>query len=141
MKKRGVLQRDLIYELSCLGHAQTMLLCDAGYPIPEDKPVIDLALTKGKLSFDDCLDAILTEMMVEEVTIAAPMEQYNNELYRRIVELFQNQKKNFVDHETLVEEAKKVNFVVRTGDLRPYTNMILASASGADGFNDGLDIF
>ena len=140
MKKRGILHCELSEALAGLGHAQTFLISDVGFPISSDIPRIDLALVKGILPFEDCLRAILQEVMVEEITIAKPMESYNAELYRYIMGLFVNQKKNLVDQPAFFEQAKQVKFVVRTGDARPYTNMILSTASGADEFNAGLDL-
>ena len=34
MKKTGILNAELAYELTKLRHTDKMVICDAGYPIP-----------------------------------------------------------------------------------------------------------
>ena len=47
MKKTTLLQSDLSYIIATLGHLDTLVIADAGLPIPAETVRIDLALTQG----------------------------------------------------------------------------------------------
>ncbi|MGL4944948.1 MAG: RbsD/FucU domain-containing protein, partial [Fusobacteriaceae bacterium] len=51
MKKSRLLNSELSYEISKIGHTAHLTLCDAGLPIPSDVKRIDLAIEKGYPSF------------------------------------------------------------------------------------------
>ena len=70
MKKIGILNQPLSAAIAGLGHTDTLVIADAGLPIPPETQRIDLALTRGIPSFLDALRAVLTEMQVEQATVA-----------------------------------------------------------------------
>ena len=45
MKKRGILQHDLAHVIATLGHTDSLVIADAGLPIPMGVQRIDLAVT------------------------------------------------------------------------------------------------
>lgn len=45
MKKGTVLNSDISSVISRLGHTDTLVVCDAGLPIPKSATRIDMALT------------------------------------------------------------------------------------------------
>ncbi|HCC11063.1 MAG TPA: D-ribose pyranase, partial [Atlantibacter hermannii] len=47
MKKGTVLNADISRVISRLGHTDTVVVCDAGLPIPKTTERVDLALTQG----------------------------------------------------------------------------------------------
>ena len=47
MKKGTVLNSDISSVISRLGHTDTLVVCDAGLPIPKSTTRIDMALTQG----------------------------------------------------------------------------------------------
>lgn len=47
MKKGTVLNSDISSVISRLGHTDTLVVCDAGLPIPKSTTRIDMALTRG----------------------------------------------------------------------------------------------
>ena len=51
MKKGTVLNSDISSVISRLGHTDTLVVCDAGLPIPKSTTRIDMALTQGVPSF------------------------------------------------------------------------------------------
>ncbi|NLZ54216.1 MAG: D-ribose pyranase, partial [Thermoanaerobacteraceae bacterium] len=57
MKKRELLNSEISYLISKLGHTDTIVISDAGLPVPKGVQRIDLALIPGKPSFLDVLDA------------------------------------------------------------------------------------
>ena len=70
MKKGTVLNADISAVISRLGHTDTLVVCDAGLPVPRSSARIDMALTQGVPSFMLVLEVVTTEMLVEAAVIA-----------------------------------------------------------------------
>lgn len=140
MKRRGVINQPLSSELAGLGHGDTFLLCDAGFPIPKDMKRIDLALTFHIPSMQQCLKAILDEVVIQKVTIASEMKGLNEEGYTFIKNTFQKQEFEEISQTELVKLAAQAKFIVRSGELGCYSNVLLEAASGVNQFKDHLVI-
>ncbi|MGN5378785.1 D-ribose pyranase [Streptomyces sp. MUSC 14] len=120
MKKAGILNRHLAGALAELGHGDGVLVCDAGMPIPAGPRVVDLAFRAGVPSFAEVLDGLLAELVVEGATAARELRGPNRALLEghfRDLEL--------VPHERLKERSAGARLVVRTGEARPYANVLL----------------
>lgn len=68
MKKHGILNSHIAKLLADLGHTDTIVIADAGLPVPPGVPKIDLALTLGTPGFREVTKLIADEMVVEKVT-------------------------------------------------------------------------
>ncbi len=123
MKKAGILNRDLSGALAELGHGDTVLVCDAGMPIPAGPRVVDLAFVAGVPSFADVLDGLLGELVIEGATAACEVAGVNPGaaalLRQRLPETA------LVPHDRLKALAADARLVVRTGEARPYANVLL----------------
>jgi D-ribose pyranase len=123
VKKAGILNRHLSGALAELGHGDGVLVCDAGMPIPDGPRVVDLAFRAGMPSFAEVLDGLLAELVVEGGTAAAEVRGANPAaaelLDTRFPEL------HLVSHEKLKELSTGARLVVRTGEARPYANVLL----------------
>lgn len=62
MKKGTVLNSDISSVISRLGHTDTLVVCDAGLPIPKSATRIDMALTQGVPSFMQVLGVVTNEI-------------------------------------------------------------------------------
>lgn len=140
MKRHGVINQPLSNELAGIGHGDTFLLCDAGFPIPKDIKRIDLALSFNVPSMQQCLKAILDEVVIQKVTIASEMKGLNAEGYAFLQETFQKQEFKEVPQTELLELAQKAKFIVRSGELGCYSNILLEGASGVMQFKKDLII-
>ena len=120
MRKSGLLNPTLTSAVTRLGHTDTFVIADCGLPIPHDVPVIDLTLTFGIPTFADTLAALLGEVVVEAATIAdaAPPE---------VRSLLPAVPLTEVSHDDLKREVARASFVVRTGSITPFANVILRS--------------
>lgn len=127
MKKSILINSDISYVVSKMGHTDSITICDSGLPIPKNVQRIDLALKKGIPSFIDTLDTVLEELKVEEVIIACEMEEMNNDLYNEIVKRFKDIKITKVNHENFKSLTRESMAIVRTGEYAPYANIILKS--------------
>ncbi|MHA5048750.1 D-ribose pyranase [Streptomyces sp. SD15] len=123
MKKAGILNRHLSGALAELGHGDGVLVCDAGMPIPEGPRVVDLAFRAGVPSFAEVLDGLLAELVVEGATAASEVREANPEaaalLDARFPALWT------VPHEELKSLSAGARLIVRTGEARPYANVLL----------------
>lgn len=140
MKRQGVINQPLSQALAGLGHGDTFLLCDAGFPIPKGMERIDLALSFGIPGMKDCLKAILDEIVVQKVTFAEEMQEWNEQGREFLRNTFRNQEKQEVPQEELVRLAKEAKFIVRSGEIGCYSNVLLEAASGVEEFKKELII-
>ena len=127
MKKTTLFNSALSGVISRMGHMDTLTIGDAGLPIPEGPERIDLALVKGIPTFLDVLKATLSELEVQRVTIAAQMKDKNAELYETMKKLFAGVEIVEVPHAEFKQLTATSKAVVRTGECRPYANIILES--------------
>ena len=79
MKKIGIINQPISAVVAGLGHTDTVVIADAGLPIPAGPQRIDLALTDGIPTFFDTLRVVLTEMQVERAIVAAEMLEVSPE--------------------------------------------------------------
>ncbi|WP_406445246.1 D-ribose pyranase [Streptomyces sp. NBC_01613] len=123
MKKTGILNRHLSGALAELGHGDGVLVCDAGMPIPDGPRVVDLAFRAGVPSFAEVLDGLLAELVVEGATAATELREANPAASALLEGEFP--KLELVSHERLKELSAGARLVVRTGEARPYANVLL----------------
>ncbi|AJE40770.1 D-ribose pyranase [Streptomyces nodosus] len=123
MKRSGILNRHLAGALAELGHGDTVLVCDAGMPIPAGPRVVDLAFRAGVPAFAEVLDGLLDELVVEGATAAREVRGANPEASALLDARFPDLA--LIPHERLKELAAGARLVVRTGEARPYANVLL----------------
>ncbi|MGJ5755707.1 D-ribose pyranase [Streptomyces puniciscabiei] len=120
MKKAGILNRHLAGALAELGHGDGVLVCDAGMPIPDGPRVVDLAFRAGVPSFAEVVDGLLAELVVEGATAAEELRGRNRTLLEGHFPGL-----SLVPHDRLKELSAGARLVVRTGEARPYANVLL----------------
>ncbi|MDQ0831098.1 D-ribose pyranase [Streptomyces achromogenes] len=123
MKKAGILNRHLAGSLAELGHGDGVLVCDAGMPIPDGPRVVDLAFRAGIPSFAEVVDGLLDELVVEGATAAEEVREANPAAAGLLADRFPAL--SYVSHEELKELSAGARLVVRTGEARPYANVLL----------------
>ncbi|MBO0914115.1 D-ribose pyranase [Streptomyces laculatispora] len=123
MKKSGILNRHLAGALAELGHGDGVLICDVGMPIPPGPRIVDLAFRAGVPSFAQVLDGLLDELVVEGATAAEEIREANPEAARLLTERLPDL--THVSHDALKGLTADARLVVRTGEARPYANVLL----------------
>jgi D-ribose pyranase len=111
----------------------TIVIADAGLPLPPETQRIDLALTKGIPTFLDTLRAVLVEMHVEKAIVAEEMLEVSTKVYEAIKEMLRDVPIETVTHLIFKEQTRPARAVIRTGEFTPYANVILVA--GAWGFD------
>ena len=127
VKKIGILNQPISAVIAGLGHADTLVIADAGLPIPPETQRIDLALTKGIPTFLDTVRAVLTEMRVERAIVAEEMLEASPNLYQAVEELLGDAPIETVTHLIFKEHTRSARAVIRTGEFTPYANIILVA--------------
>ena len=130
MKGRGIIHPQLLRVLAEMGHTDTLVVADAGLPIPPDVERVDLGLTRGVPSFVQTLKAIAGELTVESITMADEARHVSPHVVTAVSELFPGVPIRFVPHVELKAMTRSARAVVRTGEFTPYANVILQSGVG-----------
>lgn len=134
--KRGILLNSKISSvISTMGHTDGLTICDAGLPIPDSTERIDLALKAGIPSFSDVLTTVLEELCVERILLAEEIKDKNRSEYSDILHILKQYeiksgfkvKIGFTSHEDFKNETSSTRAIIRTGEIKPYANIILYS--------------
>lgn len=127
MKKTKLINSEISYTISQMGHTDSLTIGDCGLPIPQNVKRIDLALKYGVPTFLETLDTVLEELCVEEIIIASEIKEQNEEMYKELLKRFENIVIKEVCHEEFKEMTESSKAVIRTGECTPYANVILKS--------------
>ncbi len=134
--KRGILlNSEISYVISKLGHTDTLTIGDCGLPVPEGVQRIDLAVMKGLPEFMPVLRVVLDEQEIEKVILAEEIKVVNPELLGEILKLLEETEEKedkaieieYVSHKDFKKKTKASKAVVRTGEYKAYANIILVS--------------
>ena len=127
MKKIGILNQPISAVVASLGHTDTLVIADAGLPIPLDVQRIDLALKPGVPAFLETVESVLTEMQVEGAILTQEMVDGNPDVYKALREMLGETPIETVPHQRFKEHTRSARAVVRTGEFTPYANVILVA--------------
>lgn len=129
MKRNGILNSQISRVLSTLRHTDQIVIGDAGLPIPNDVEEIDIALKLGVPTFIEVLEELLKDMKIEKVIVANEIKTQNvNQLedIKKLIPL-DDEAIEFVTHEKFKELTANTKVIIRTGEMTPYSNIILQS--------------
>lgn len=130
MKQSELLNAPLSAVVATMGHTDSLVIADAGLPIPSQPERIDLAITKNFPQFLPVLEATLTELCIERVVLAEEIKQHNDAIHQAILALLKTNHIAHIDycsHEQFKAQTQHSKAVVRTGECSPYANILLFS--------------
>lgn len=121
MKKHGILNASLSEGIARLGHGDLVIVADCGLPLPLDPRVVDLAVVAGLPAFQQVLDAVLEEIVVEGALAAAECRSTlaGPWVASRI------ERVKYIPHEEFKKLTATAKLIVRTGEATPYANVAL----------------
>ncbi len=125
MKKLGLLNVPLSEVIAGMGHRDSLVIADAGLPIPAGVRRIDLAVRPRLPRFLDVVEAVLEELAVEEAVVATEMAERSPKLRSELALLLPSVPLRAVPHEQFKALTAQARAVVRTGEFTPYANVIL----------------
>ncbi|ARJ72210.1 MULTISPECIES: D-ribose pyranase [Latilactobacillus] len=127
MRKTKVINTQISSVISDMGHFDTLSIGDAGMPVPAGTKKIDVAIENGVPSFIQVLTNILSELEVQKVYLANEIKTANPEQLEAIKALIGETPIEFIDHSQMKQDLNKAKAFVRTGEMTPYSNIILES--------------
>ncbi len=133
MKRTTLFNAPLSAVIARVGHTDSLVLCDAGLPIPDGPERIDLAVAKGIPGFLDVLRTMATELQIERIVIASEMASVSPEFEKKfrqaIKEIGENQKQAIpvetLAHTDFKRLTSQTRAIVRTGECTYYANAII----------------
>ncbi len=128
MKKSGILHAQLSRLIASMGHADLLVIGDAGLPVPPGVETVDLALVQGVPGFLETLSAVLGEFHAEKAIIDTEQADVSPEFHARFKRAWpESIPLEAVPHAELQEMVKGARAVVRTGEFTPYANIVLVA--------------
>ena len=135
MKKGTLLNSEISSLVSRLGHTDSLVIGDAGLPIPAGPQRVDLALMKGIPSFMQVVQAVTEEMQVESAIIAEEIKTHNPQLHGELLALLDLLQQHqgtpltiqYVSHYQFKQQTQRSHAVIRSGECSPYANVILCA--------------
>lgn len=131
MKKAFLLNSEITETIAKMGHTDSLVIGDAGLPIPDGTKRIDLAVSKGIPGFMPVLEAVLSEQKVEKIILAEEIKAASPQMHEAILKACKEAESNleieYVSHEEFKATTQRSKAVVRTGEFTPYANVILVS--------------
>lgn len=130
MKKTPLLNVALSRLIASLGHGDTVVIGDAGLPVPPGVKLIDLALTHGIPDFISTLKVVLSEMQVESHVLAEEIREKKPSALAALDELNAEGvlgRRALLSHEQFKVLSRTARAIVRTGECQPYCNIVLVA--------------
>lgn len=125
MKKTLLLNSEIAFLIASMGHHDFIVIADSGFPVAKDVKKIDLALTKGIPGFFETVQAVQSELCIEEAIIATEMKIHSPQILEPLKTILGSTELTFVSHEEFKHISRSSLAVIRTGEFTPYANVIL----------------
>lgn len=127
MKKTKMINSDMSRVIAQMGHFDKLSIGDAGMPLPMGTEKIDLAVDNGIPSFMQVLTNVLEELEVQRIYLAEEIKTENPKMLENIKALMPETPITFMPHSDMKQDLNNCHAFVRTGEMTPYSNIILES--------------
>jgi len=128
MLKTGIFHPQLARILAEIRHMDTLVIGDAGLPIPKGVERVDLGWKEGNPAYLAVLEEILKCMVVEKATFATEAIMVSPDFHKKALGLLpKGLPVDYVPHIELKEQSEKAKVIILTGEFTPYTNVILVA--------------
>lgn len=128
MLKTGILHPQLARVLAETRHMDTLVIGDAGLPIPKGVERVDLGWKPGSPGYLEVLEEILKYLQVEGAVFADEALTVTPEFHKKALTLLpEGLPVDYIPHAELKERSKQAKAIVLTGEFTGYTNVILVA--------------
>ena len=126
MLKGGIFHPQLACVLAKLRHMDTIVIGDAGLPVPDGVERVDLGWRPGDPAYLDVLEEILKVLVVEHATFAEEALKVSPEFHKKALALLpEGIPVEYIPHVELKKRSAGAKAIVLTGEFTGYTNVIL----------------
>lgn len=128
MLKKGILHPQLARVLAEIRHMDTLIIADAGLPIPKGVERIDLGWKEGSPGYLEVLEEIEKYLVIEEAVFAEEALTVSLDLHKKALKILpKGIPVNYIPHKELKERSKQAKAIILTGEFTGYTNVILTA--------------
>lgn len=128
MLRGGILNPQIAKLLADIGHMDTIVVSDAGLPVPEHVERIDLAWKPNEPGYIEVLEELLKHIVVEKAILAEELKTVSPKMYKEILKtLPEDLEIEYVEHVELKDKTKTSRAIIRTGEFTPYPSVILVA--------------
>lgn len=129
MLQSGILNPHLLSLLARVRHTNTLVIADSMFPAWPGLETVDLSLVYGVPTVPQVLDAILANWKCGAAWIAEEFRQHNPpEVQAEFTRAFRGAPVICEPHLALKARVPRAIGLIRTGEQRIYTNVVLESA-------------
>ncbi|WBB77227.1 D-ribose pyranase [Micromonospora sp. WMMD1128] len=123
MRRDGIWHPRLAGLLTAMGHHDSIVIADAGLPVPRGVETIDLVWSRGQPALLPVLRAVCAELPVQEAVLAHELSDVG--FLAGVRAAVGDVPTGAVAHDELKALCADAHAVVRTGEATPYANVIL----------------
>lgn len=127
MKKTVLINAEMSAVVAQMGHLDTLVVADAGLPVPEATWRIDLALRPGVPGFLQVVETVLSELRIERAIVADELADGNPDFFADLRGVLGDVPIDRVTHAQFKQLTPQARAIVRTGEFTPYANVILVA--------------
>lgn len=124
MKKGGILHKHLNEVIASLGHMDTIVVCDAGLPIPDERQRVELAFKEGVPGQLEVIEELLKEIVIEKAIMANESKTVSPEMHANILKLLGDVEVEYIPHAEFKQRSRNCKAIIRTGEFTPYSNVM-----------------
>ena len=127
LKTGTTLNAQLARVYSEIGHTDTIVVTDAGLPIPQQVERVDLAVKQNLPRFLELLDVTLASVAVEGALLRDEVKTASPELLQAVKERLDplGVEIKIMPHVDFKKETHKCRAAIRSGEFTSYANVIL----------------
>lgn len=124
-----IIHPQLLRILAECGHTDSIVIADAGLPVPPGVERVDLAYKAGSPAFLDILDSVLAEFIVERAIISEELKVVSPAMFAAVSEKLTEIGIviESVPHSEFKNHTRAAHAIVRTGEYTPFSNVVLYS--------------
>lgn len=128
MLKDGIINAQLASVLARFRHVNTLAIVDGPFPSYPDVELVDLALVKNFPTIPDILDAILPLLDLTGIYLANEFSQkVESDTVKKYKKHYENIPITLIPHEEFKVKVGQSLAIIHTGDIVPYSSVILKS--------------
>ena len=132
MLKKGILNPQLNFALSKLGHMDSVMVCDSGMPVPSNVDRVDLEFVAGMPEIMPVLQNLIQTIAIEKVYVAEEIKTASPELNEKYIKLFQGIAEIiYIKHDDLKKESEEAQLAIKTGEFCYHYSTVLLIAGCA----------